>query len=95
MEKRMKNLLIGGAAAMLLVPLVVSADTYQFIISGDPVAAETVRSHAVVSSSTSLETGMRMAPTVSASLETRYRTWDVSIGTALRSDKAGTLIIVR
>ena len=91
----MKKLLIIGVAAMLLVPLVVLADTYQFIISGDPVAAETVRSHAAVSSSTSLVTGVRTAPTVSASLEARYRTWDESNGTAIRSDKAGIIIILQ
>ena len=94
-ENKMKNLLMGGAAAMLLVPLVVLADTYQFIISGDPVAAETVRSHAAVSSSTSLVTGARTAPTVSASLEARYRTWNESNGTAIRSDKSGFIIMVR
>ena len=37
----MKTLLIIGAAATLFVPLVSSADAYQFIISGDPVAAAT------------------------------------------------------
>ena len=67
-----------GAAALL--PL--HADTYQFIISGDPVAAATADSHSVASAATSLET--------------RYRTWDESDGIALRSDKyRGMMIIIR
>lgn len=67
-----------GAAALL--PL--HADTYQFIISGDPVAAATADSHSVASAATSLEA--------------RYRTWDESDGIALRSDKyRGLFIIVR
>ena len=37
----MKRLLIIGVAAILLIPLVALADAYQFIISGDPVAAAT------------------------------------------------------
>lgn len=44
-----------GAAALL--PL--HADTYQFIISGDPVAAATADSHSVASAATSLETATR------------------------------------
>ena len=67
-----------GAAALL--PL--HADTYQFIISGDPVAAATADSRSAASAATSLET--------------RYRTWGESDGIALRSDKClGFLLIVR
>lgn len=67
-----------GAAALL--PL--HADTYQFIISGDPVAAATADSHSVASAATSLET--------------RYRTWDESDGIALRSDEYhGMMIIIK
>ena len=83
----MKKLLIIGAAAMLLVPLVVLADTYLFIISGDPVAAATEDSRSGASSGTSLVTGALTAPAVAASLEVRYLTWDESGGIALRSDK--------
>ena len=83
----MKTLLIIGAAATLFVPLVSLADAYQFIISGDPVAAATEGCRVVASSGTSLETGTLTAPTAADSLEARYRTWFESDGTALRSDK--------
>ena len=89
----MKKLLIIGAAATLLVPMVVLADTYQFIISGNPVAAATEDSRAVASSGISLVTGTRTAPTAADSLEARYRTWEWSNGTALRSDKARGMVI--
>ena len=89
----MKKLIMLGWTAMLLIPLMALADTYQFIISGDPVAAATEGSRAVPSSGISLETGMRTAPTVADSLEARYRTWYESDGTALRSDKARGIVI--
>ena len=83
--------LLGEAA---LSPL--HADTYQFIISGDPVAAATVDSCAVASSGTSLETATRSGGSAASSLEARYRTWDESDGIALRSDKyRATMIIFR
>ena len=91
----MKKLIMLRWTAMLLIPLMALADTYQFIISGDPVAAATEGSRAVPSSGISLETGMRTAPTAADSLEARYRTWYESDGTALRSDKArGTVIYI-
>lgn len=83
----MKTLLIIGAAAMLLVPMAALADAYQFIISGDPVAASTEGCRVVASSGASLETGMLTTPTTADSLEARYRTWYESNGTALRTDK--------
>lgn len=89
----MKKLIMLGWTAMLLIPLMALADTYQFIISGDPVAAATEGSRAVPSSGISLETGMRTAPTAADSLEARYRTWYESDGTALRSDKARGIVI--
>ncbi len=89
----MKRLLIIGVPAILLIPLVALADAYQFIISGDPVAAATEGSRAVPSSGISLETGVRTAPTAADSLEARYRTWHESEGTKLRSDKACGLVI--
>ncbi len=90
----MKRLLqmIGAAAAMLAAQMS-SADDYQFIISGDPVAAASVGSKAVASPGTSLVTGTLTAPTGAVSLEARYRTWYESDGTALRSDKANGLIL--
>ena len=93
----MKKPLIIGAAAMLLVPLVVSADTYQFIISGDPVAAATVGSCSAASSGKALVTDALTAASSSKPLEARFRTWLASLGKALRSDKwiFGTKIIFR
>ena len=83
MKKQTWKAAVSAAAmciAAALLPL--HADTYQFIISGDPVAAATADSHSVASAATSLET--------------RYRTWDESDGIALRSDKyRGLLIIVK
>lgn len=91
-----KKLLIVGTAAMLFVPLAVSAGTYQFIMSGDPVAASTENSRAVASSGTSLMTGRRTVQTASAPLEARCRAWDGSGGVPLRSDKPrGCIISIR
>ena len=87
-----KIMMILGAAALL--PL--HADEYQFIISGDPVAAATADSHAVASAATSLETATRSGGSVASALEARYRTWDESDGIALRSDECrGMMVIIR
>ena len=93
----MKRLLIIGAAAMLLMPLVSSADDYQFIISGDPVAAATVGSCSVASSGKALVTDALTAASASKPLEARFRTWLASLGKALRSDEwvVGTKILFR
>lgn len=89
----MKKLLIIGTVAMLLVPLVVFANTYQFIISGDSESVATIGSCAVASSGTSLVTSTFTTPAVAASLEVRYLTWDESDGIALRSDKFSGMTI--
>ncbi|MBR2838326.1 MAG: hypothetical protein IKE55_06075 [Kiritimatiellae bacterium] len=92
----MNRLLLIGAAAMPLVPMGASADAYQFIISGDPVAAATEGCRVVASSGTSLETGRLATTTAADSLEARYRTWYESDGTALRSDRPrGMTICIR
>ena len=81
-------------AATALMPS--RADTYQFIISGDPIAAATVDSCAVASSATALATGTYSASTAATSLEARYRTWDESDGITLRSDKCrGFMLFIR
>jgi len=82
-----KLMAMAGAAAMI-APLMSSADDYQFIISGDPVAAATANSSKTETPGTSLVTGSRTAPTVAASLEARYRTIDPTVGIGLRTDKA-------
>ena len=89
----MKRALLIGTTIMSLVSLMASADEYQFIISGDPVAAATVDSSTAVSSGTSLVTGTLATPAAAASLEARYRTWDESDGIALRSDEFKAMVI--
>ena len=88
----MRKLLICGAAAMLAT-LTLSADDYQFIISGDPIAASTAKRCESASVGTTLVTSARTSPTVANSLEARYRTFDPSVGVALRSDKFNGMII--
>ena len=82
-------------AAAAFVPL--HADTYQFIISGNPVAAATVDSCAVASTATSLDTGTLSTPAASQGLEARFRTWLASEGTGLLSTllKKGLMLIFR
>jgi hypothetical protein len=91
------GILIGAAtAALSLLGASASADAYQFIKSGDPVAAATVDSHAAASSGTALETATCVAQAASVSLEARFQTYDESDGIALRSDKPlATFIIMR
>ena len=93
----MKILLIIGAAAMLLSPMVVSADEYQFIISGDPVAAATVGSCSAASPGKALVTDALTVASSSKPIEARFRTWLASLGKALRSDEwwFSTIIIFR
>ena len=91
----MENGLTAAAvAAAMLAPLLAPADGYQFIISGDPVAAATVNSSTKVSTSTALVSGTLSKLTASSLLEARYRTWKLSNGTALRSDKVGMIMVV-
>lgn len=87
------NRILSMASAAMFVPLMSSADIC--IISGDPVAAATVNSSAKVSTSTALVSGTLSKLTESSSLEARYRTWELSNGTSLRSDKAGMRIILK
>lgn len=69
----------------------VNAGTYRFIISGYP-AANT--SYSAESPGTSLETAMRTDSSSASSLEARYRTWDESNTSALRSDKYHAFSII-
>ena len=85
--------LAAGAAAML-APLMLSADDYQFIIRGDPIAAATSNSCASASIGTALVTSTRSDPTVATSLEARYRTIAPTTGVKLRSDAPKGMILV-
>ena len=85
--------LAAGAAAML-APLMLSADDYQFIIRGDPIAAATSNSCESASIGTALVTSTRTDPTVATSLEARYRTTAPTAGVRLRSDAPKGMILV-
>ena len=81
-------------AAIAAAPLAAAnGDEYQFIISGDPVAAKTVNSSESASIGTALVTSTRTSPTAAASLEARYRTFDESVGIKLRTDSPKGMII--
>lgn len=91
----MENGLTAAAvAAAMLAPLLAPADGYQFIISGDPVAAATANSSRAETPSTALVTSSRTTPTVAAPLEARYRTFAPTAGIKLRSDAAKGMILV-
>ena len=90
----MKRLIIMMGAAVMIAPLMLSADDYQFIISGDPVAAATVNSSESATPGTALVTSSRTTPTVAAPLEARYRTFAPTAGIKLRSDAAKGMILV-
>ena len=84
------------ASAMAAAPLTPArGDGYQYIISGDPVAAETADSSSAFSATSSLTSGTLADEHVLASeLEARYRTAGESAVTALRSDKFNATIII-
>ena len=67
------------------------ADTYQFIHSGYPAANE---SYLSASSGSSLVTATRRGGSAASPMEARYRTWDESDGTPLRSDKFKAMAII-
>ena len=82
-----------GVAAGLFAPLV-AVGAYQYILSGDPVAAATVDSSSASSGTTSLECGTHAEGIVFASdLEAFYRSWDESPARSLRSDDPRGIII--
>lgn len=67
---------------------------YQFIISGDPVAAETVGSSSDSSVASALNSGTLAGGVVlDSAFETRYCTWQDSPARSLRSDKCCGVII--
>ena len=86
------------ASAMAAAPLIAArGDGYQYILSGDPVAAETADSSSASSATSSLTSGTLADGHVLASeLEARYRTAGESAATSLRSDEfKGTFIIFK
>lgn len=83
------------AAVFTAAPLAAENDgDYQFIISGDPVAAATEGSSSASSAAGALTGGPLADGTVFAtSLEGRYRTRDDSPARKLRSDKFRSIIM--
>ena len=81
-------------AAMAAAPLAAAnGDEYQFIVSGDPVAAATVGSSSASSDEITLETGaLRVAGTAN-DLEARSRSNGASIAIALNATKFRTFIM--
>ena len=84
------------ASAMAAAPLTAArGDGYQYILSGDPMAAETANSSSASSATASLTSGTLAGGHVLASeLEARSRTAGESAVTALRSDKFSATIIL-
>ena len=84
------------ASAMAAAPLATArGDGYQYILSGDPVAAETANSSSASSATASLTSGtLADGHMLASELEARYRTAGESSATALRSDKFGATIII-
>ncbi len=83
-----------GLALTATSPL--QADSYQFIKSGDPVAAATADSSSMASTG-ALETGTLSTPSPDYSLEARFRTWlEAVLNTKFSSFKQfGTFILLR
>ena len=81
--------LMGAVALSAATP--VRADGYQFIVSGYPAANP---SQSDVSSGTSLAVGALGDVSAPADLEARARTYDDSLGIALRSDEYRAMMII-
>ena len=83
-------------AAFAATPLAAAngGGDYQFIISGDPVAAETVGSSSDSSATSALESGtLADGVVLESAFETRYCTWYDSPARSLRSDECRGMII--
>lgn len=75
------------AASLFAVCGVVAAEEYQFIVSGDPVAAATENCSSMSSQGTGMATGALSVPSVASALESRYRTWFCSESVDLDSSE--------
>jgi hypothetical protein len=63
------------------------AEEYQFIISGDPVAAASADSSSLASVGVNMNSGGLSQPSIACSLDMRYRTWFASDGINLESSE--------
>ena len=93
----MRRMLLIGSVVTLFAPWKAAAEAYQFIISGDPVAAATVGRSSKGSAGNDLVTGVSSRPSIGESLEVRYRTWLGSDGINLETSelKIGFRFILR
>ena len=70
-----------------------NGDEYQFIVSGDPIAAATVGSSSAISDEITLETGALRVVGSADDLEARSRTTGASVAIALNATKFHTFIM--
>ena len=87
---------MGAATALALAaaPPAASADDYQYMISGDPIAAATVGTAYGDSSGTSLAVGALGGISAADELDARSRVSGDSTGTALDSTKQQAMAII-
>ncbi len=91
---RKKAAVAALTAAMAAAPLeAANGDEYQFIVSGDPVAAATVGSSSARSDEITLETGALRVAGSADDLEARSRTAVASVAIALNATKFRTFIM--
>ena len=88
------SLLASASLVLAAAPPAASADGYQFIISGDPVAAATADTDYDVSAGTSLAVGLLGGNSASGALEARRMTIGDSDGTALDSTELKAMVII-
>ena len=87
--------MLAGVTAISLAQLPLKGDTYQYIITDgyDPIVASRADSSTSESSGTALMTGTLSAKADTAvALESRFCTWDESVGTRLWSTKPGFMV---
>ena len=95
----MKKILSGYIRLIMVMASTSAAfadEPYEYIKTPgyDPAIYSASNSSAFASSSTSLTTGTLSLPAAeSSSLETRFRTWLESVGTALKSTKFRSIVI--
>lgn len=85
----MKRLLHAAvlSAAVFAAYLPLHADGYQYIISGDPIAAATAGTSSLASSGTSFVTSTFKKAAVAPGIESRILTWFSSVGVNIDPDK--------
>lgn len=80
--------------AIITAPLAVAnVDEYQFIVSGDPIAAATMGSSSAISDEIALETGGLRVAGSTEDLESRSRTAGASVAITLNATKFRTFIM--